>query len=82
MAKLRPVTHQALTDPKYIIDSRDIQIKEGEQYEVAERLFNEHPEILYFNYWDDEEGNRMMDYSIDREDVKLRKELPINICNR
>ena len=75
MAKLRPITHQALTDVKYDIKSRDITIKEGEQYEVAERLFNEDPSIIYFNYWSDAdlEENGFYTYPIERADIELHK---------
>lgn len=76
MAKLRPITKQALTDVKYDIKSRDITITDGTQYEVASRLFDEDKEIIYFNYWSDKSlatGNGMMDYSIERKDVEWWK---------
>ena len=73
MAKLRPITNQALTDVKYDIKSRDITIKDGQQYVVAAFYFHKCKDILYFNYWSDAslaEGNVMMDYSITKEDVE------------
>lgn len=48
MAFLRPMTHQALTDDKYDINSRDIHIKEKDRYSVAKRMFEEDEEILFF----------------------------------
>lgn len=53
MALLRPITHQALTDVKYNIKSRDIHIEESERYLVAKKMFEEDKSILYFYYWDD-----------------------------
>lgn len=53
MAFLRPMTHQALIDDKYDINSRDIHIKEKDRYSVAKRMFEEDEEILFFYYWDD-----------------------------
>ena len=73
MAKLRPITHQALTDVKYDIKSRDIIINDGQQYVVAAFYFHKCKDILYFNYWSDASlasGNGMMDYSITKEDVE------------
>lgn len=77
MARLRPITNQALTDCQYDIKSRDMTIKDGEQYAIAEKMFLEDSKILYFNYWSDKdiaEGCKMMSYSISREDVKWWKE--------
>ena len=48
MAFLRPMTHQALIDDKYDINSRDIHIKEKDRYSVAKRMFEEDEEILFF----------------------------------
>ena len=73
MAMLRPITKQALTDAKYDIHSRDMTIEEGQQYPIASSLFRKDKSILYFNYWSDAslaEGNVMMDFSIDRNDVE------------
>ena len=73
MAKLRPITKQALTDAKYDIKSRDITIEDGQQYPIALSLFRKDDGILYFNYWSDAslaDGNGMMDYSIDRKDAE------------
>lgn len=73
MAKLRPITKQSLTDPKYDVTKHDIEIKEEQRYVVASFFFHTNPEILYFNYWSDKSlasGNGMMDYSIDRESVE------------
>ena len=53
MAFLRPMTHQALIDDKYDINSRDIHIKEKDRYSVAKRMFEEDEEILFFYYWND-----------------------------
>ena len=68
MAKLRPMTHQALTDVKYDIHSRDVHIKEGEQYKIANKMFEEDSEILFFYYWNDkdEENHGFYTYPIER----------------
>jgi hypothetical protein len=73
MGKLRPITYQSLTDVHYDIKSRDITIKDGEQYNVAAKMFKEDSkrEILYFYYWDDAalKENGFYTYSIDRKDI-------------
>lgn len=71
MAKLRPITERALTDPKYDIASCDIEVKEGEQYKVAEEYFNKCSSILYFYYWNDadQKANGFYTYPIEREDI-------------
>ena len=77
MALLRPVTKQALTDPKYDIHSRDIEVKDGQQYIIASFFFNKYDDILYFNYWSDADrarGNGQLTYSISREDVAWYEE--------
>ena len=70
MAKLRPITHQALTDVKYDIKSRDIHIEEKDRYSVAKKMFEEDKSILYFYYWDDADERRggFYTYPIENDD--------------
>ena len=72
MARLRPITQRALTDPKYDITSCDIEVKEGEQYKVAEEYFNKCDSILFFFYWSDADlkVNGFYTYPIEREDIE------------
>lgn len=53
MAFLRPITKQALTDVHYDIKSRDIHIEEKDRYDIANKLFKEDSNILFFYYWND-----------------------------
>lgn len=73
MAKLRPITERALTDPKYDIKSCDIEVKEGEQYKVAKEYFEKCSGILYFYYWNDADlkVNGFYTYPIERDDVRI-----------
>ena len=77
MARLRAVTKRSLTDVSY--KSRDIPVKEGEQYGVATRLFNEDTkgEILFFYYWSDEDlaNKGFYTYPIEREDCEIFQKL-------
>jgi hypothetical protein len=55
-----------------VIHSADIEIKEGEQYEVARKLFEENSDIMYFYYFDDNAvlNNRFYTYPIQRHSVE------------
>ena len=72
MARLRPITNQALTDVHYDIKSKDVIINEGEQYSVASNMLESDKSILYFLYWDDADfkAGGMYTYPIDKEDIE------------
>lgn len=51
-----------------------IPTKEGEQYELAKKMFNEDSKILYFYYFDDraERENRFYNYPITRDSSRVK----------
>ena len=53
------------------IRTNRIPIKEGEQYDVAKKLFEEDGGIMYFYYFSDwaEENNGFYTYAITRDDA-------------
>ena len=72
MARLRPITNQALTDVKYDIRSMDVEIEDGEQYKVASEMIEKDKSIIFFYYWSDADiksGNGMYTYPIEKEDL-------------
>ena len=72
MAKLRPITNKKLTDPKANVHEGEIEVKEGQQFIVADFYFKKNKDILFFYYWDDEssQGNQFYTYPIQREDAE------------
>ena len=66
-----------LTNPIADIHRYEFIIREGTQYDVAERLMKENYRIVYCNYWNDEDdkNGRQLTYSIDRKDIADRKGL-------
>lgn len=70
MAKLRGITKEMLSSVDADIHEYEVSIKEGEQYRMANALLAENPDIVYFNYWDDEDEKYggQLTYSINRED--------------
>ena len=75
MAKIRGITDEMLTNPIADIHRYEFIIREGTQYDVAERLMKENYRIVYCNYWNDEDekNGRQLTYSIDRKDITDRK---------
>lgn len=75
MAKIRGITDEMLTNPIADIHRYEFIIREGTQYDVAERLMKENYRIVYCNYWNDEDekNGRRLTYSIDRKDIADRK---------
>ena len=73
MAKIRGITDEMLTKPTADIRAYEFQIEEGTEYAVAERLMNEHSNIIYCNYWNDADdmGGGQLTYSIDRNDIAV-----------
>ena len=76
MAKIRGITDEMLTNPIADIHRYEFIIREGTQYDVAEKLMKENYRIVYCNYWNDEDekNGRQLTYSIDRKDIADRKE--------
>ena len=77
MAKLRGITDEMLTRADADIRQYEFIIKEGTQYEVAERLMKNNYRIIYCNYWNDadEKAGGQLTYSIDRQDIANMKRL-------
>ncbi len=77
MAKVRGITKQMLTDVKADIRKYEVLCKQGEQHNVAEKLMQENPNILYCNYWNDKdlEWGGQLTYSITREDCEYHKKM-------
>lgn len=75
MAKIRPITKRHLSDVKFDIQSMDVIVEDGKQYEMAENLLKD-KNVLYCCYWGDKSlssGNGMYDYTITREDCIEKK---------
>ena len=55
-----------------IIHTNKIPIKEGEQYDVAKKLFEENSDIMYFYYFNDyaEQNNCFYTYPIQKHSVE------------
>lgn len=55
------------------IHTNHIPIKEGEQYDVAKRLFEENSDIMYFYFFNDdaEQNNRFYTYPITKVSVEV-----------
>ena len=55
------------------IHTNKIPIKDGEQYDVAKKLFEENRDIMYFYYFNDnaEQNNRFYTYPIQRHSIEL-----------
>lgn len=55
------------------IHTNKIPIKDGEQYDVAKKLFEENRDIMYFYYFNDdaELNNRFYTYPIQRHSIEL-----------
>ena len=72
MAKLRGITKEIMTNVNANLREYEIIINEGEQYEKADELMKKFPNIIYVNYWDDEDmqGGGQLTYSITREDIE------------
>lgn len=53
------------------IHTNRIPIKEGEQYDVAKRLFEENSDIMYFYFFNDdaEQNNRFYTYPITKDSI-------------
>lgn len=77
MAKIRGITDEMLTNPIADIHRYEFIIREGTQYEFAERLMKENYRIVYCNYWNDEDEKKggQLTYSIDRQDIVNRKRI-------
>jgi hypothetical protein len=54
------------------IHTNKIPIKDGEQYDVAKKLFEENRDIMYFYYFNDnaEQNNRFYTYPIQRHSIE------------
>lgn len=70
MALLRPIKKNQTTTEMY---ASQVHIEEGEEYEVAKKMFEEDKDILYFFYFNDkaEKRNGFYTYPIEKSDVKL-----------
>jgi hypothetical protein len=55
------------------IHTNKIPIKDGEQYDVAKKLFEENRDIIYFYYFNDdaEQNNRFYTYPIQRHSIEI-----------
>ena len=55
------------------IHTNQIPIKDGEQYDVAKKLFEENRDIMYFYYFNDdaEQNNRFYTYPIQRHSIEI-----------
>lgn len=75
MGMLRPITKEKLTDVRADVHKGEVIVEEGKEYEMADRLFKENPNIIFFYYWNDSDliGNQFYTYPIDRDDIEIWK---------
>ena len=77
MGMLRPITKEKLTDVRADIHKGEVIVGQGKEYEMADKLFKENPNIIFFYYWNDSDlaSECFYTYPIERKDVELWKEL-------